>query len=67
LQILLAPSVFALTSPLGFLHSAPSLTACICICFGEAPAEPLRGQLYQAPASKCFLASAILSGFVLCR
>jgi len=29
--------------------------------------EPLGGQPYQTPVSKCFLASAILSGFGVCR
>jgi hypothetical protein len=37
------------------------------ICIGQALAETLRGQLYQAPASKHFLASAIVSGFGVCR
>ena len=31
------------------------------------PAEPLRGQPYQAPGNKHFLASKILSGFDVCR
>ena len=35
----------------------------ICICIGPALEEPLRGQLYQAPVSKHFLASAIVSAF----
>jgi hypothetical protein len=35
----------------------------ICICIDLALAEPLRGQLYWAPVSKHFLASAIVSGF----
>jgi hypothetical protein len=33
---------------------------------GQALAEPLRRQLYQAPFSKHFLASAIVSGFGDC-
>jgi hypothetical protein len=37
----------------------------ICICW--ALAEPLRGQLYQVPVSKHFLASRIVSGFDVCR
>jgi hypothetical protein len=40
---------------------------CIHICIGHTLAEPLRGQLYQALVSKCFLASAIVSGFGACR
>ena len=35
----------------------------ICICLSQVLAEPLREQLYQAPVSKYFLASAIVSGF----
>ena len=38
----------------------------ICICIGQDLAEPLRRQLYQAPVSKHFLASAIVSGFGVC-
>jgi hypothetical protein len=37
------------------------------ICIGQALAEPLRGQLYQASVSKHFLASALLSGFSVWR
>jgi hypothetical protein len=36
-------------------------------CIGQVLAEPLRGQPYQASVSKCFLASAIVSGFGICR
>jgi hypothetical protein len=39
----------------------------ICICIGPALEEPLRGQLYQAPVSKHFLASAIVSKFGVSR
>jgi hypothetical protein len=35
-------------------------------CIGRDLAEPLRRQLYQAPVSKHFLASAIVSGFGVC-
>jgi hypothetical protein len=35
----------------------------ICVCIGLALAELLRKQLYWAPVSKHFLASAIVSGF----
>ncbi|EDL21402.1 mCG141710 [Mus musculus] len=41
-------------------------SASIRICIGQALAEPLRGQPYQAPANKNFLASAIVSGFGVC-
>jgi hypothetical protein len=37
-----------------------------CICIGQDLAEPLRRQLYQAPVSKYFLASAIVSWFGVC-
>jgi hypothetical protein len=43
------------------------MVGCICICTGQVLLEPLREQLYQAPVSKCFLASAILWGFGVCR
>jgi hypothetical protein len=33
---------------------------------GQSLAEPLRGQLYQAPVSKHFLTPAIVSGFGVC-
>jgi hypothetical protein len=35
----------------------------ICICFSQALAEHPRRKLYQAPVSKYFLVSAIVSGF----
>ena len=50
-------------SSTGVLCSAPCLTVSICISIGQALAEPLRGQLYQALIRKCFLASVIMSGF----
>jgi len=37
-----------------------------CICIGQALAESLRRQLYQAPVSIYFLASAIVSEFGDC-
>jgi hypothetical protein len=40
---------------------------CICLCICQALEELLRRQLYQAPVSKHFLASVILSGFSVCR
>ena len=33
----------------------------------QALAESLKGQLYHAPVSKCFLASAVVYGFGVCR
>jgi hypothetical protein len=62
-----APSVITLTSPLGSPHSVQWLAECIHICIGQALAEPLRGHLYQTFVSKYFLASAIVSGFGVCR
>ena len=56
-----APSVLPLTLPLGSLCSVQWLAVIICI--GQDPADPLRRLLYQAPVSKHFLASAIVSGF----
>jgi len=67
LQISSAPSVLALISPLGSPCSVCCLAVYILICIGSALAEPLRGQLYQAPVSMHFLASAIMSGFGVCR
>ena len=50
-------------SPNSSLCSIWWLTSSICICIGQELAEPLRRKLYQAPVSKHFLASAIVSGF----
>jgi hypothetical protein len=41
------------------------LALSICICIGQALAQPLREQLYQAPVGKHFLASAKVSSLVL--
>ena len=49
--------------------SAPSvlwLSVSIHLCICQALPEPLRRQLYQAPLSKHFLASTIVSEFVDC-
>jgi hypothetical protein len=67
LQTPSVPSVLPLTPPLGFPGSVQWLAANICICIGQALAEHLRGQLYQVPVNKCFLASSIVSGFGVCR
>ena len=63
LQTPSAPSVLSITPLLGSLCSAQWLAMSIRICLGQNLAEPLRRQLYQAPVSKLFLASAIVSGF----
>jgi hypothetical protein len=53
--------------PLGFLWSVQWLVAILSICISQDLAEPLRSQLYEAPVSKHFLASAIVSGFGVSR
>lgn len=60
-----APSVLPLT-PFWSLCSVRWLAASIHICIAQDLAEPLRRQLYQAPVSKHFLASATVSGFGVC-
>jgi hypothetical protein len=67
LQTPSTPSVLPLTPPSGSPCSVQWMAVSICICIGQALAEPLRKQPYQAPASKCFLASTIVSGFGVCR
>ena len=61
------PTVLALTSPLGSLHLVQCLSVYILICFGPPLVEHLRGQIYMAPISKPFLATAIVSGFGISR
>jgi hypothetical protein len=39
----------------------------ICICISRMLEDPIRGQPYQAPLSKCISASPIVSGFVVYR
>jgi hypothetical protein len=63
LQTPSAPTALALTPPLESLCSVQCLAVYICVCISQALAETLRGKLYQAPVSKHFLASAIVSGF----
>jgi hypothetical protein len=58
-----APSLLSLTPPLETLCSVQQLAVSICLCICQALAKPLRRQLYQAPVSKHFLASSIVSGF----
>ena len=55
LQTPLTPTVCALISPLGSPFSVQWLDASICICIGQALAEPLRGQLYQGSSQQAFL------------
>jgi hypothetical protein len=64
LQTPSAPSVLSLTPPSGTLCSVQWLAASICLCICQTLAEPLRRQLYQAPISKHFLASTIVSSLV---
>ena len=64
-----APSaswVLPLTPPLASLCSVQWLAVSIHICIGQDLEDPLRRQLYQAPVSKHFLESAIVSGFGVC-
>ena len=64
-----APSaswVLPLTPPLASLCSVQWLAVSIHICIGQDVEDPLRRQLYQAPVSKHFLESAIVSGFGVC-
>ena len=62
-----APTVLALTSPLVFQHSVQCSAVNISICIDSALVETLRGLLYQAPVSKYFLATVIVSGFGVSR
>jgi hypothetical protein len=54
-------------SPFGSLSSVQCLAVYFCICIGLTLAEPLIGQLYQAPVSKHFLTPAIVSWFGVSR
>jgi hypothetical protein len=56
-------SPFFLTPPLRTLWSVQWLAASICLCICQALEEPLRRQLYKAPANMQFLASTIVSTF----
>ena len=67
LQTPSSPSVLPLTPSLRSQCSVQGLDPSTCICIGQALAEPLRRQLYQAPVSKLFMVSAIGSGFGVCR
>ena len=56
-------SVLSLTPPLETRCSIQWLSASILLCIFQALKEFLMRQLYQAPVSKHFLASTIVSGF----
>jgi len=66
LQAPSGPSILSLTPTMGTPFSVQWLAVSICLCICHALAEPLKRQLYQAPVSMHFLASAILSGFGGC-
>ena len=66
LQTPSAPWVLSLAPSLGTLCSIQWMAVSIHFCICQALAEPLRRQLYQAPVSKHFLASTIVSGFGDC-
>ena len=57
---------FVLAPSIGSQCSVRWLAASILICISMALAEPLRRHPYQAPASKHFLAPAIVFGFDSC-
>jgi len=59
-------SVLSLTPPPGSLCSDRFLGASILICIGKTLAKPLRRHPDQAPVSKHFLASAIVTEFGSC-
>jgi len=61
LQTPSAPSTLSLTPPMGTPFSVQWLAVSICLCIHHALPDPVRRQLYQAPVSLHFLASAILS------
>ena len=54
------------TPPSGPLCSVQLLAVNIHLCICQTLAEPPRGQLYQAPVSKHFPVSTIVSGFLDC-
>jgi hypothetical protein len=66
LQTPLAPSVTSPTPLPGTPCSVQWLASSIPVCICQALADPLRRQLYQAPVSKHFPASTIVSGFGDC-
>jgi len=60
------PLILSLSSPKGTLFSVQWLAASISLGVFHDLEEPLRGQLYQAPVSMHFLASAMLFRFGDC-
>jgi hypothetical protein len=61
-----APSVLSLTPLLGSPCLGRWLAVIIYISIGQDLTEPLKRQLYQAPVSKHFLLSTIVSEFCVC-
>jgi hypothetical protein len=66
LQTPSAPWILSLDPSLGTLCSVQWMAVSIHFRIGQALAEPLRRQLYQAPVSKFLLKSIIVSGFGGC-
>jgi hypothetical protein len=66
LQTHSVPSVLSLTPPLGTSCSGQWLPIIIQLHMCGGLAGPLRRQRYQAPVSKLFLASTMVSGFGVC-
>jgi hypothetical protein len=58
-------SVLSTTLTLRWGHGISPIVGCICICIDQVLVEPLWEQPYQAPVNKCFLASAIMSEFLV--
>ena len=67
LQSPLPSPVLSLTLPLGFPSSVLCMNVSICICIIQVRVEPLMGQPYHEPVSKCVLTSAIVLVFGVCR
>ena len=65
LQSSLALSILPIDLPLGSMSSVGKLVVSICICFGQVLVESLREQQNQAPVSKYFLVSVIVSEFLV--
>jgi hypothetical protein len=66
LQTPSAPWVLSLAPSLGTLCSVQWMAVSIHFCICQELAEPLRRELYQAPGSKFFLVSAIVSDLGSC-
>jgi hypothetical protein len=61
-----SPSVLSLTPPFGTPCSVQWVAMSICLCTYQSLLEPLRSQVYQAPISKHFWTSTIVSEFGDC-